>query len=149
MSPDESFAERFESRLEFETLLSNLSSRFVHLPPGEVDSQIEESQGRVCEFLGVDRSVLWQWSMQIPRILTPTHVYVTPEIPGPVESPSHDNYPWLRQQMLAGRTVILSSPEELPAEARSSSTTAFATSAAFPLNGGPPARRVLAGAPAS
>ena len=42
------------SRLEFETLISDLSSRFINLPPGEVDGAIENALRRVCEFLGID-----------------------------------------------------------------------------------------------
>ena len=36
-------ADSLESRLEFETLIANLSSRFVNLPPGEVDREITDS----------------------------------------------------------------------------------------------------------
>ena len=47
-------AELMGSRLEFETLISDLSSRFINLPAGEVDREIEDAQRRVCELLGVD-----------------------------------------------------------------------------------------------
>lgn len=50
------------SRLEFETLISDLSSRFINLPPGEVDGEIEDALSRVCGLLGIDLAVLWQWS---------------------------------------------------------------------------------------
>ena len=40
------------SRLEFETLIAELSSRFVNLPPAEVDREIEDALRRVCEPLG-------------------------------------------------------------------------------------------------
>jgi hypothetical protein len=55
VDPSQRRAERFEGRLEFETLISDLSSRFIGLPAGEVDSEIEAEQRRVCGFLGVDR----------------------------------------------------------------------------------------------
>ena len=54
------------SRLEFETLISDLSSRFINLPPAEVDREIEDALRRVCELLGIDLAVLWQWSAR-PR----------------------------------------------------------------------------------
>ena len=109
--------ESLEGLFEFETLISDLSSRFVDLPPGGVDSEIDGALRRVCEFLGVDRSVLWQWSIEAPAVLTPTHIHSAQESPGSVEPLRNDPYPWVRQQILAGRTVVLCSPEELPAEA--------------------------------
>ena len=64
-----------ESRLEFETLLADLSSRFINLPPGEVDREIEDALRRVCELLGIDLAVLWQWSTAAPDVIAPTHAY--------------------------------------------------------------------------
>ena len=39
-------AEHHENRLEFETLISDLSSRFINLRPGEVDREIEDALRR-------------------------------------------------------------------------------------------------------
>ena len=110
-------AEYPEGRLEFETLLADLSSRFINLPPGEVDREIEDALRRVCEFLGLDLAVLWQWSAGAPGVITPTHVYPAQNGSQPPEPGVQEHYPWSRQQMLAGRTIALSSLEELPAEA--------------------------------
>lgn len=41
--------ERPETRLEFETLISDLSTRFINMPPGEVDEGIEDALRRACE----------------------------------------------------------------------------------------------------
>ena len=59
-------AEHLASLLEFETLIADLSSRFINLPPGEVDREIEDALRRVCELLGIDLAVLWQWSTRDP-----------------------------------------------------------------------------------
>jgi hypothetical protein len=53
---------KLEERLRFETLLADLSSKFVNLPAGEVDREIMDAQRRICEFLDVDLLVLWQLS---------------------------------------------------------------------------------------
>jgi len=114
---ERSSADPLENRLEFETLISDLSSRFINLPPSEVDREVEEALRRVCELLGIDLSVLWQWSRVAPGVLTPTHVYYAQ---GSLVSPEpmrEEHYPWYVQQVLAGRMVAFSSPEELPAEA--------------------------------
>jgi len=110
-------AESLQQRLEFETLISDLSSSFINLRPGEVDREIENALRRVCEPLGIDLAVLWQWSQAAPDIITPTHVHYTGEGPRPSEPMRQDHYPWTRLQMLAGRLVAVSSPEALPPEA--------------------------------
>jgi len=42
-----------EERLRFEILLSRLSTRFLNLPPGEVDRQIEHGLQHLAQF--------WRW----------------------------------------------------------------------------------------
>jgi len=64
-----------EERLRFETLLTETSSRFVNVPADQVDSEIEGAQRRICEFLNVDRSTLWQASGKEPLSLLMTHIY--------------------------------------------------------------------------
>jgi PAS domain S-box-containing protein len=109
--------DHLESRLEFETLLADLSSRFINLPSGEVDREIEGSLRRVCELLGIDAAVLWQWTAVAPDTITPTHIYYAQGGFQPPEPMRQEHFPWCRTQMLAGRSVVFSSLEELPAEA--------------------------------
>ncbi len=66
-----------EDRLQFETLISDISSRFVNVPPGEVDGAIEDTLRRVCEFLAIDLGVLWQWRSTDLDSLMPTHAYAS------------------------------------------------------------------------
>jgi hypothetical protein len=49
-----------EQRLSFETILAETSTRFINVPADRIDSQIEDAQRRICEFLDIDRSTLWQ-----------------------------------------------------------------------------------------
>jgi hypothetical protein len=49
-----------EERLGFETLLAEISSRFVNVPATEVDREIEDAQRRIYEFLDLEHSSLWQ-----------------------------------------------------------------------------------------
>ena len=109
-------ADRPEIRLEFETLISDLSSRFINLPPGEVDRGIEDAQRRVCEVLGVDLSALWEGTDAVRDPLTLTHFYSSEEdLLSTMRGMSAQEYfPWLQQEMLAGRSVAVSSLEDLP-----------------------------------
>ena len=106
-----------EERLQFETLIADLSSRFINLPVADVDREIEDALRRVCELLGIDLAVVWQWSTAAPDVIAPTHAY--PALGGlqPPEPLHQEQFPWLRQQILAGRVAALSSLEEFPAEA--------------------------------
>ncbi len=110
-------ADRLENRLEFETLVSDLSSSFINLPPGEVDHEIEDAMRRVCELLDIDLAILWQWSNAHPGLILPTHFYPPPDARQPLEPMRQEQYPWARQELLAGRMVVVSSLENMPPEA--------------------------------
>ncbi len=97
-------------------LLADISSRFVNLPPGEVDGEIMDAERRICELLDLDLAALWQWSDESPGVLTPTHVYTRQGLQAPGQM-RKEQFPWYEQQMLAGRTVVVSSLDKLPAEA--------------------------------
>ena len=64
-----------QDRLRFESMLADLSSRFVNLEPADVDREIEDAQRRVCECLGLELSALWQLSPEEPGVLRMTHLY--------------------------------------------------------------------------
>ncbi len=103
--------------LEFESLVSDLSSRFIDLAPEEVDGAIEDGLRRVCELLGIDLAVLWQWSDAAPDVIAPTHAYPPVEDVIPPEPLHQEQFPWIRQEILGGRVVALSSLAEFPPEA--------------------------------
>ena len=107
-----------KERLIFEELISDLSARFINLPADQVDDEIENAQRLVCECLGLDLSALWQWSDETPRIITLTHLYRPLGGPTPPEPMyAHEHFPWCWEQLDAGRTVVVSSMDKLPAEA--------------------------------
>jgi formate hydrogenlyase transcriptional activator len=106
-----------EERLRFETLIADLSSRLINLPASEVDREIMDAERRLCAALNLDFSVLWQWSDATPGCFELTHFYSALEGPQPPARMKQDQYPWAREQLMAGRIIAISSPEELPAEA--------------------------------
>jgi PAS domain S-box-containing protein len=107
-----------KERLIFEELISDLSARFINLPADQVDDEIENAQRLVCECLDLDLSALWQWSDETPRIITLTHLYRPLGGPTPPEPMyAHEHFPWCWEQLDAGRTVVVSSMDKLPAEA--------------------------------
>lgn len=112
-----SLAGNLEYGLELETLIAKISSRFINLPIGDVDHEIEDALRRICEPLGIDLAVLWQWSLVDTAAILPTHAYCTEPSLRPSTPMSQEQYPWSVRQVLAGRMIAISSLEALPAEA--------------------------------
>ena len=105
-----------EERLRFETLLTEISARFVNLPADRLDSELEDAERRICELLGLDLAALWQWSDNVSNLFTLTHIYSVQGGPQPSDV-NEAHFPWFIQQIRSGRIVAFSSLEELPAEA--------------------------------
>ena len=102
----------------FETLLAELSSRFVHIPAAKIDGEINDSLRRVCEFFDLEMATLWRQSAAYPGSIILTHFY------GPVAAPStlenlkgQELFPWCFGQVTNGDVVAVSTLEELPEEA--------------------------------
>jgi hypothetical protein len=106
-----------EERLRFETLIADLSSKFVNVPAGEVDREIMDAQRHICELLDLDLLAFWQWLDEAPGSFALTHLYSAREGPLPPGQLSQEDFPWVRRQLAAGRIVILTSLNEMPAEA--------------------------------
>jgi PAS domain S-box-containing protein len=107
-------------RLRFETLLADLSARFVNVPAEQLDKEIEDAQRRVCECLDLDGSSLWQASREAPGRIGLTHIYqVLAGPPFPQKMAPREYFPWCLQQMGAGnlKVIAISSLQDLPLEA--------------------------------
>ena len=104
-----------EEYLRFETLLIEISSRYINMPVEEIDLGIEDDQHRICKFLGLDLSALWQWSDGSPQFMTLTHLYSVPEGPSrPDGIDARKTFPWVLKKMLNGETLVLSTQDMLP-----------------------------------
>jgi formate hydrogenlyase transcriptional activator len=108
--------DELEERLRFETLLSDLSARFINLPADDVDKEVEAMQGRIVQFLGLDRSTLFQLS-EDESTLVVTHCWAAPGFVSAKGLIPRDLIPWGLGKALGGETVIFSSLEDLPEEA--------------------------------
>ena len=107
-----------EERLRFETLLSEISARFVNLPADRMDSEIEDAQRRICEILDLDRSTLLQvFEGESPTLLL-THWHQPSESPLPPKlMNAGDLFPWTVRKILSGETVTINKMTDLPPEA--------------------------------
>ena len=103
--------------LQFEKLLTEISARFINQPAERIDSEIQNAVSCISEFLHLDLSALWQRSGEAPDFYKLSHIYSALDSPQLLDRMNQDHFPWVRLQMLANRTVIFSSINELPAEA--------------------------------
>ena len=115
-----------ENRLGFETLLTDISTRFINLPAEQIDGAIEDAQRRVCKCLGLDLSALWQWSAGSHRFLELTHLYSPPEGPSrPERIDALEAFPWSVQKLMQGETLACSTENLPPAAARDQETRRY------------------------
>ena len=107
-----------EERLRFETLIADLSLRFVNVAADRVDQEIEDAQRAICECLGLEHSSVWQASIQNPGELVLTHLYRDPELPRPPDHMSGSEFfPWAQAKLIAGEIVSVPNTAEAPTQA--------------------------------
>ena len=108
----------YEERLRFETLLSDISARFINLPADQLDNAIEDAQRQVCECLDLDISLLWQLSPDYSGSMFLTHRHLPPGFPPlPEVWDCKESFPWALEKFLRGETIILSRLSDAPSEA--------------------------------
>jgi transcriptional regulator with GAF, ATPase, and Fis domain len=99
-------------------LLAEISTFFINLPADRIDSEIEAAQRRVCEYLDLDRSALFQMPEGEPDSVLLTHVHQPPgSRPPPERMNAMDFWPWTLRKILGGETLVISKLTDLPAEA--------------------------------
>ena len=74
-------------------LIADISSKFVNLPPNEIDREITDAQRRICELLGLDEAALWQSAGEGPIDFTLTHLYSRDDDLRPSHPPRTDDHP--------------------------------------------------------
>lgn len=109
----------YKRELEFEQLISDLSSKFVSIPPERVDSEIVRALRRICGFTRCDRCALFAVLHEkgVWRITHFAAVEDAPSVPVGLELPV-TMHPWVFDTLLNRREILsFSRLDELPAEA--------------------------------
>ena len=101
---------------QFEWLLAELSSRFVNLPAARTDDAIVDALQRIVVILGVDRSVLIRFPLQVGEAYV-THSWSEAGVPTVAPKSLSDSYPWTIRRLRAGHSSILACLDDLPPEA--------------------------------
>jgi diguanylate cyclase (GGDEF)-like protein/PAS domain S-box-containing protein len=103
-------------RLEFEKLISSISTNFINLPPEEIDSGIREALGTVGSFINADRSYVYLFSDD-RKIATMAYEWTAAD--GASSSDRQvavSDFPWTMQRLLQFQHVALE-VDDMPEEA--------------------------------
>lgn len=107
-----------KQQLRFETLLAELSARFINIAADKVDELIVDAQMQVCKHLNLDLSALWQNSADNPGAFFLTHYYIPPCFPPvPKHMNAEETFPWCLKKILKGESVVLSRVADTPPSA--------------------------------
>lgn len=133
-----------EERLRFETLLSELSAKLIHIEAGGLDVALEAALRQIITFLGADRGNLDEFRDGAPG------VRVAWAAPGVETLPSilaADQLVWTADRLRRGAVVRFSRTDELPPQAAMDRTgyDRFGTRShlSIPLQAGGPMLGVL------
>ncbi len=107
-------APAIQGRLRFETLLSELSAKFVNVHANNVDSQIESGLRLLVELLDLDRAGLGQVSADGQQFVV-THSYQLPGIPSSARLVLHSQFPTYATMLRQGKVIRM--PQDLPPHA--------------------------------
>ncbi len=103
-------------QLQFETVLSDVSSRFVGITSDAVSAEIERALACIVEQLGLDRGALFRLSEDGRELRASSTSVRVGETPPPAVVPL-DSIPWMWAQLIRGDVFHVSSTSDLPAEA--------------------------------
>jgi C4-dicarboxylate-specific signal transduction histidine kinase len=104
-------------RLRFESLLLELSATFARAPADNVGPQVEIWLGKLAEFIGADRSSLWELAAAGDQVRL-LYFYSKPGTPPPVAHRSTEEVQWLTNQYRCGNVVAWARvPDDIPISA--------------------------------
>lgn len=106
-----------DERMRFEGLIAQLSSKFINFPVDQVDQKITDGLSRIGTFMNVDRSFLFRFN----RDKTEFHISHLWEADGIQRDQIvrgvtvKEFFPWLADNILNGKDIVVSDVEELAA----------------------------------
>jgi PAS domain S-box-containing protein len=111
--------EKILQMFRYRALLTEISTRLINEPVENLDQEILDAQRRICEFLDLDISSIYQSSPETAPSLKLTYLYRRLEGPPvPRTMIAREHFPWCEQQLVSGKeAIVVPSTRELPAEA--------------------------------
>lgn len=118
MTDRKEMEQALQQRMEFEKLITTLSSDFINLPVNKIDQGIQTSLDVIGRFIGADRALLFL--SKGDQLDHPAYVWSSsPETAGDTWRPDTflSDYAWFSEKLRRREVIYVVSPDELPAEA--------------------------------
>ncbi len=115
-------AELETERLQlFDTLVSQVASKFVHLAHEKVDGEIEKALELLSECAEADWGNLLLWKNPQKMVFTVSHEWYARATEGPHcrGTDISDGFPWLAARLREAKPIFISEPDDFPPEATS------------------------------
>jgi PAS domain S-box-containing protein len=107
---------QLQYKIQFENLITNISTQFIDLPPEKIDEGIQRALQAIGEFAGVDRSYVFQYSDDY-QTLRNTHEWcadgVEPQIDH-LQEVQFEVMRWSNEQILSGKILHIPNVADLP-----------------------------------
>ncbi len=111
--------EMLQQRADMEKLVATISTRFIDLPPDELDPHLNWALQIIGEFTGIDRSYIFILSEDRTEINN-THEWcaaeIEPQLPN-LQGVPLEQVPWWMAKLTRSETIQVSRVADLPAEA--------------------------------
>jgi transcriptional regulator with GAF, ATPase, and Fis domain len=101
-----------QEQLEFERFVAELSGQFINVPVEQFADATREGLRRVCEHVGVDRSVCY--TIDERGVPAEFATWADPGVPAPPPAPTR--FPWAIERVRAGLTAAFSTLADVPDE---------------------------------
>lgn len=111
---------KLQYRIEFEQLVSVISTQFINLPLERIDDGIDRALGIIGRFSDVDRSYIFQSSDDSPNKPHNTHRWYADGIKLQNENLldfNNETFPWWMQKLNNFEMIQIQCMEDLPSEA--------------------------------
>ena len=115
VTPLQDLKAQLDRDTRFDQALAEIAARFVAAPAERLDETIVDSQRRLAELIGAERSALWQLAGDGDDLVY-THVWSAHpamELPLPEDLPAQQHFPWVLSELREGRSVSFASTTEI------------------------------------
>jgi len=111
--------------LSFESLVSEISAKFVNLPPEALDAAIVDALRQIVEALDLDRAVVWLRAEENDDFY-PVQQWVRESLPHIAERLCvRELFPWLWERIMAGEVAAYSRVSDIPDAVSRGNATRF------------------------
>ncbi len=111
--------ERLQFRVDFEDLINHISTKFINLPPDEIDLEIDYTMKVIGEFIGVDRTHVFQL-FEKENLIRNTHEWCSPGMKPMMPDMQQilpESIPWWMEKMQSWENIRIHRLIEMPPEA--------------------------------